>query len=257
VIELEPRLVANNHWRSFYRGLVESMGGEWRRFGNVDAFSTPNLPAPFANGVLAIEPSTPSDVAAATEWTRGPGVPFRVRIDTALGDDVLQVPHDLGLERDGWTMPGMILSPVPPPPATAPGVAAERVVAANFEDFIQATVDCGMPRPIAEQSFDLRATESGDVDFFLGRLDGRPAGTSTLVRTDDVSGIYAVATVEGARRRGVGAAVTWAAVSRAREWGSRAVILQSSPMALDVYGRMGFRPVVEYAVFLPPDQELR
>jgi hypothetical protein len=162
VIELEPRVVANNHWRSFYRGLVESMGGEWRRFGNVDAFSTPNLPAPFANGVLAIEPSTPSDVAAATEWTRGPGVPFRVRIDTALGDDVLQVPHDLGLERDEWTMPGMILTPVPPPPATAPGVAAERVVAANFEDFIQATVDCGMPRPIAEQSFDLRATESGD-----------------------------------------------------------------------------------------------
>ncbi len=128
---------------------------------------------------------------------------------------------------------------------------AERVVAANFADFIQATVDCGMPRPVAEQSFDLSATDQGDVDFFLGRLDGRPAATATLIRTDDVAGIYAVATVEDAQRHGLGAAVTWAAVDRARQWGSRAVVLQASPMGYSLYGKIGFRTVVEYAVFLP------
>lgn len=248
----ELRLLANEHWRWFYRGLVESLGGEWRRFGDVDAFSTPHLPAAFANGVLAIEPASGADLVAATRWAQAPGVPFRVRIDTALGDELLEAAASTGLEREGWTMPGMVLMPVPSAPQPPPGVSAERVVAANFADFIQATVDCGMEREVAEQAFDLSATGQGDLDFFLGRLDGRPAATATLVNTGDVAGIYAVTTVENARRRGLGAAVTWAAVGRAREWGARAVVLQSSPMGLHIYEAIGFRTVVEYAVFLPP-----
>ena len=245
------RVLANEHWRWFYRGLVEALGGEWRRFGNVDAFSTPHVPAPFANGVLTIEPATPVDLGEAISWVQASGAPYRVRIDASLGDRLLEVPIKAGLEHDEWTMPGMVLMPVPVAPAPAPGVTTELVVQANFEDFIAATVDNGMPRPVAEQSFDLSATAQGDVDFFLGRLDGRPAATATLIRTDDVAGIYAVATIEDARRRGLGAAVTWAAISRAREWGSRAVILQASPMGLGVYEAIGFKTVVEYAVFLP------
>jgi GNAT superfamily N-acetyltransferase len=149
----------------------------------------------------------------------------------------------------------MVLMPVPERPPDPPGVVTERVVAANFEDFIQATVDSGMPRPVAEQSFDLAATEQGYLDFFLGRLDGRPVATSTLVRTDQVAGIYAVTTIEQARGRGLGTAVTWAAINRAREWGSRAVVLQASPMGLSIYSKMGFNTVVEYAVYQPTAQE--
>jgi GNAT superfamily N-acetyltransferase len=121
----------------------------------------------------------------------------------------------------------------------------------NFGDFLQATVDNGFPRPLAEQSFNLEATASGDIDFFVGRLDGRAVATATLVRTDDVAGIYAVATVENARRRGVGTAVTTAAVARAREWGCRAVVLQSTQAGFGVYSSIGFRTVVEYAIFNP------
>jgi GNAT superfamily N-acetyltransferase len=248
----ELRVLANEHWRWFYRGLVESLGGEWRRFGNVDAFSTPHLAAAFANGVLAIEPASGADVVQATRWAQAPGVPFRVRVDTALGAELLEAAASTGLEREDWTMPGMVLMPVPAAPQPPPGVTAELVVEANFADFIQATVDCGMPREVAERSFDLGATGNGDVDFFLGRLEGRPAATATLVNTGDVAGIYAVTTVEQARRRGLGAAVTWAAVSRAHEWGARAVVLQSSPMGLHIYEAIGFKKVVEYAVFVPP-----
>ena len=248
----ELRVLANEHWRWFYRGLIESVGGEWRRYGNVDAFSTPHLPAAFANGVLAIEPALGTDLLTATQWAQAAGVPYRVRIDTTLGADLFDAAREAGLECEEWTLPGMVLRPVPAAPPPAAGVTAERVVAANYADFIQATVDCGMPREVAEQSFDLDATAQGDVDFFLGRLEGRPAATATLVRTGDVAGIYAVATVEEARRRGLGAAVTRAAVSRAREWGSRAVILQASPMGLHIYEAIGFRTVVEYAIFLPP-----
>lgn len=250
---MDLRRLANEHWRWFYRGLIESLGGEWRRFGDADAFSTASLPAPFANGVLVIEPATADEVLAATEWVRSTGAPLRVRIDTSLGADLLDVPVAAGLGREEWTMPGMVLMPLPAAPMPPAGVTAERVVAANFSDFIQATVDNGMARPVAEQAFDLRATEEGGVDFFVGRLDGRPVATATLVQTDDVAGIYAVSTVEDARRRGLGAAVTWAAVERAREVGSRAVVLQSSAMAQRIYEEIGFRTVVEYAVFVKPE----
>ncbi len=251
------RTLANEHWRWFYRGLVESLGGEWRRFGNVDAISTPHVPAPFANGVLAMEPAGPAELMEATRWAQAPGVPYRVRIDTALGADLAAAATGLGLEREGWTMPGMVLMPVPVAPPPAPGVTTERVVESNYADFIQATVDCGMPRTVAEQAFDLGVTAQGAADFFLARLNGRPAATATLIRTDDVAGIYAVATVDDLQRRGLGSAVTWAAVSRARDWGARAIILQSSPMGFSLYSAMGFRTVVEYAVFCAVDQQLR
>jgi hypothetical protein len=92
--------LANEHWRLFYRGLVDSLGGEWRRFGNVDAFSTRHVPAAFANGVLAIEPATADDLVAAADWAAAPGAPYRVRIDTELGYQVLEAPLGIGLVRD-------------------------------------------------------------------------------------------------------------------------------------------------------------
>jgi len=78
------------------------------------------------------------------------------------------------------------------------------------------------------------------------------AGNSLLYRTLDVGGIYAVGTVERARRRGVGTAVTWAAVQQARDWGCWAVTLQATQMGLPVYRAMGFQTVVEYITYLPP-----
>jgi len=249
------RALANEHWRWFYRALVESLGGEWRRFGRADAFSTPNLPAAFANGLLVIEPTDPVDVVEATRWVTGPHVPFRVRIDTSLGADLLIAAADAGLVRDEWTMPGMVLTPVPAErPVLPSGVTTDLVSAENFAEFLDAVVATGMPRPVAEQAFDLSATEHG-VDFYLGRLDGRPAATTVLVQTDDVAGIYSVATADGARRRGLGSAVTSAAVGRAHEMGSRAVVLQSSDMGLRVYEAIGFRTVVEYAIFMPTNSD--
>jgi ribosomal protein S18 acetylase RimI-like enzyme len=54
-------------------------------------------------------------------------------------------------------------------------------------------------------------------------------------------GIYNVGTVERARRRGLGAAVTLAQLQAARARGCRTASLQSTPMAQGVYARLGFR----------------
>ncbi len=77
-------------------------------------------------------------------------------------------------------------------------------------------------------------------------------GTSLAIRSGEVSGVYNVGVVPGARRRGVGTALTWASVAAGRAWGCEPIVLQATEMALPMYEAMGFRTVASYAVFREP-----
>lgn len=100
----------------------------------------------------------------------------------------------------------------------------------------------GLPETHVDAWFELFAGLGFDLPLrnYVGILDGEPVSTTELFLAEGVAGIYVVTTVPEARRRGIGAALTLAALREARAIGYRIGILHSSSMGLGVYRRLGF-----------------
>jgi GNAT superfamily N-acetyltransferase len=250
-VKSESELVAaaNLNYVGSYRKLVEHCdGAEMREFGGITAFTT-RVPVSLFNGCLVLEPSREADLDAALRWMGEWEVPYRVWIAENLVPALGGVALAEGLTRDDTLYPGMVLHPVPESPSPAQGVAVER---AHRAAFLEAAIGNGDRPEVATRLFTSSFAEDPDVALFVGYLDGRLVGTSIALRTGDISGIYAVGTHESGRRRGVGTALTWAAVEAGRDWGCDTIVLQASEMGYPIYAAMGFRTVVRYAIYRQP-----
>ena len=246
--------IANRHYFDSYRSFIGDLGGEFRQYGTVSAFLG-GIPLPFANGCLVLEPAQSDDLDAALAWVMAAEVPFVARVQESLVPGVVTSIASHGLVRDPEPLPGMVLAPIPAAPDPAQGIEVDEVDDASYADFVQTLIATGLPAEWAARTFARHLLGAPHLRFFQARLDRRPAGTSLAVRTGDLGGIYSVGTIEDARRRGVGTAVTWAAVSAIRDWDCVAAVLQSSAVGYPMYRSMGFEEVVRYARFKPASSQ--
>jgi ribosomal protein S18 acetylase RimI-like enzyme len=77
--------------------------------------------------------------------------------------------------------------------------------------------------------------------MYVAYLDGQPVATNLIYCGGGVAGVFAIATVEWARGRGIGSAITLKPLLDARDRGYRYAVLFSSEMGVPVYKRIGFR----------------
>lgn len=115
-----------------------------------------------------------------------------------------------------------------------------------------------MPEFVTEPFFEVLTavslTEESSWRNYVGRLDGEIVATSSLATTAGVAGIYNVATLPEARRKGLGAVMTLAALRDAQDLGYRIGVLQSSAMGFNVYRRLGFEQYSNYSIYVGTGQ---
>lgn len=224
------------HWRAQCGWIA---GGEVAEHDGV-LLTVTNLADETLN--CAFVPGAPADPAGAVDWCvseferRGlrPGIELRVGHHPEI---------EALLARRGFSVvvrrPAMVLHPLAVPSVEGDVEVREVGREEDLAAFqaIQAEV-FGMAPEVAEAFVPAAGTPG--VGMFLASYDGVACGTATTSLSEHGAGIVGVGTLKAYRHRGVGRAVTAAAVA----WGAanRADLawLYPSPMARRMYERLGF-----------------
>ena len=237
---------------------AEAPGGVVERSDGVALIAT-GLPLRLFNQVIVeSDAARPQRIAAAVSVMRERGDHFVVNLRSGADDRFLPLMTQLGLmplSAEPW-MPGMALHPLPPSGtvAPAPGHEIRRVTDGPgiTEHVRTAAAGFGVPVEWLEAVITERLAARPGVSVYVGYSDGIAVTSGLGIRTGRTIGVYNIATVEAARRRGLGAAMTMRIVDDGAAEGCDVAILQASDMGYPVYERLGFRTVVEYVGYVDP-----
>jgi ribosomal protein S18 acetylase RimI-like enzyme len=97
-----------------------------------------------------------------------------------------------------------------------------------------------------------RHADRSAFHVLIAALDGAAVAAGMAFDHGDDCGIYNVATLEPARRRGLGTALTALLAHEAIDRGCRTASLQSTPMAGRIYATVGFRDLGQILEYAPP-----
>jgi GNAT superfamily N-acetyltransferase len=155
----------------------------------------------------------------------------------------------LGLAREPgrpsfWRPPGQVGAPRIPDE-----LEIVEVKSANQLADFEATAARGFERQTPLPRFAWHAPDvltEPRFRMWLGRVDDRGIGAAMAYTDDDLIGIYGVAVVPAARRRGYGAALTWQAIQTKPELPAA---LQPSDIASAMYQRLGFQPIGHFSAW--------
>jgi ribosomal protein S18 acetylase RimI-like enzyme len=205
----------------------------------------------FATGPSADAGSIlPAAAAFFGRLGHGYGIWTRAHADAAL---------EAVLPSAGFTididLPVMVLEARPPATPAPAWAEVRRVVdEAGVEDFRIADragfADDDPGRAAVDSAFrDPGSLLHPAVAGFVAYVDGVPVAAALSFTALDVARVGWVGTVPAFRRRGLGTAVTLAAVLAGFDAGASLAALESTPVGVPLYRSIGFRTITNYRVW--------
>jgi len=96
----------------------------------------------------------------------------------------------------------------------------------------------------------LLLNDKASASAFLAYYDGNAVASSLVLYKAGVAGIHMVTTLEEARGKGIGTAITLASLNEAKKLGYETAILHSTEMGLNMYNKMGFKEYCTIKLFI-------
>jgi ribosomal protein S18 acetylase RimI-like enzyme len=180
------------------------------------------------------------------------GAPFAVYFRDEVAPGLAEACDAAGL-LEHWRPALMVLAPIPPTdPSAMSDLRIRRVTTHTVDDYAAVlSAGFGLPSELADLLFGTSLLGIAGLSAFIGTVQGEPVGSAAVFVSDGVAGIYNIATVPSRRGKGIGEAMTWAAVKAGEEAGMTCAILQASAQGEPVYQRMGFETPSRYRQFEP------
>jgi GNAT superfamily N-acetyltransferase len=250
----DPRIApVEDNLESFASVLNDS--GRFRRSPDTDVTALySDLPFPLFNAIVGarfasgtVEQRARDVVAPYLER----GLPFLWwTTPSGHADELRPVLTELGMVEE--PTPGMYVDLNPVDLRLPDGVDVVTVDSLNMPDILKVFLDgFGFPETLFD---DFRVLI--EAFFRLGGLHvlafdhDRPVAGGSAWLTGPTAGLYNISTLEEARGRGLGNAVTAALMNLARDHGATQAILHSSEMGRSVYERLGFVEVCRVPQFV-------
>jgi ribosomal protein S18 acetylase RimI-like enzyme len=128
----------------------------------------------------------------------------------------------------------------------SPTLGEHPFVRPKWAEYLQYLEHAGVPEGL------LSGADSSRFHLLMARLAGENIATAMAFDHDGDCGVFNVSTVEHARRRGLGTALTARLLHDARERGCSTASLQSTAMAERGYAAVGFRDLGTILEYAPP-----
>lgn len=258
----ERAALEHENWIDYLTGVVSCAdAARVHRVGGAVSILS-EIPFDWFNQVL-IERSeaTETGLLAAVEAGLGHGGSFVVRLRDGVDRRFIPTLTRNGLVAAGAeaSTPGMVAFPIDRDaivdalaPSRLPGFEIHQVRdAAGIEDHRNVVTEGFGAHPAV--AFGTTCTELLDRPecvVYVGYADGAAVASGLGWRTGRTIGVYAIATLPAARRRGYGAAMTARVVTDGVAAGCDVAILQASELGRPIYERLGFRVDVRYTSYL-------
>jgi ribosomal protein S18 acetylase RimI-like enzyme len=226
---------------------TRAIGGEIvERDGLITCFT--GAPSAMFNPTIARAAGFSEALPALEKEYEARGVQFGFLADERFSAEAIEAAGRLGLHANP-PAPSMVLHPAPDLAAPAADVRVIRD-AAGLEQHIHAQV-AGFGSDLDElRIFNRVSVLSSAECYYLAYDEGVPAATATMVATGREAGIFAVSTHPDRRRRGLGRAVTVAAIRDAVAAGCDLIYLQATAMGYPLYVGLDFRTVEHHRTFV-------